>query len=77
MLILYSIQADFESFFESHNCDAPCEDLAELFLTKTAQIIGWTVPSSPCYSGDFLARRSIDNSMAKSIHFSIKSFMRA
>jgi len=37
----------------------------------------WTVPSSPRYSGGFLARRSIDNSMAKSIHFSIKSFKRA
>ena len=37
----------------------------------------WTVLSSPCHSLGFLASRSIDNSIAKSIHFSIKSFMRS
>ena len=29
------------------------------------------------YSAGFLVNRSIDNSIAKSIHFSIKSFMRS
>ena len=37
----------------------------------------WTVASSPRHSVGFLASRSIDSSIAKSIHFSIKSFIRS
>lgn len=37
----------------------------------------WTVLSSRCHSCGFLAKRSIDNSIARSIHFSINSFMRS
>ena len=51
-----------------------CHIHAEFFMP---QLHCWTVTSSPGHSVGFLASRSIDNSMAKSIHFSIKSFMRS
>jgi hypothetical protein len=64
-------------------------DFSVIFLKETqiysknlptesvGETLYWTVASSPRHSVGFLASRSIDSSIAKSIHFSIKSFIRS